>query len=131
MTTSLRGRWRLLETDLWGDDSIDLLEEAYIEFAEHQLGSVVVGALQAGIDYRDGTRDGRPSIEFAWSGDDDGHPVSGRGWAQLEPDEKLRVQLYIYQGDETVMLGARVANPPTLPPSKPRQPRRAVRSRRR
>jgi hypothetical protein len=33
---------------------------------------MVVGALQAGIDYRVGERDGRPTIEFSWVGDDDG-----------------------------------------------------------
>ena len=87
------GRWRLVETDLWGDDSIDLLEEAYISFGPDRLGSLVVGALQADIDYRSGERDGRPSVKFSWVGDDDGHPASGRGWAQVQSDNTMRVKL--------------------------------------
>jgi hypothetical protein len=35
MTPTWTGRWRIVETDLWSDDSIDLLEPAYIEFGDH------------------------------------------------------------------------------------------------
>jgi hypothetical protein len=107
MTAPWSGRWRLVETDLWSDDSIDLLEEAHIVFDADRLGSLVVGALQADIDYRTGERDGRPSVEFSWVGDDDGHPSSGRGWAHVQPDNTMRVKLYIHRGDEVTMIGAK------------------------
>jgi hypothetical protein len=101
------GRWRLIETDLWGDDSIDLLEEAHLVFGTNRLGSLVVGAPQADIDHRADERDGRPSVEFSWLGDDDRHPASGRGWAQIQPDGTMRVKLYIHLGDEVTMVAAR------------------------
>jgi hypothetical protein len=116
MTTQWTGRWRIVETDLWDEDSIDLLEPAYIEFGAGRLGSMVVGALQAGVDYRIGQRDGISILEFSWIGDDDGHPASGRGWAQLEPDDAIRVKLFIHQGDDVVMSGIRT------PPSRARVP---------
>jgi len=109
--TSFKGRWRIVETSLWDEDAIDLLEPAYVEFESNRLGSMVVGALQAGIDYRVGTRDGQPAIEFSWIGDDDLHPASGRGWAQLEADGRIRVQLYIHQGDDVVMFATHTTSP--------------------
>ena len=131
MTSTWTGRWRIVETDLWNDVSLDLLEPAYIEFGDHRLGSMIVGALQAGIDYRIGERDGRPAIEFSWVGDDDGHPASGRGWAQLKPNSAIRVNLFIHQGDEVVMTGVPTEVPPPsrITTSKPAR-RGARRSRR-
>ena len=129
MKSSFNGRWRTVETDLWADDTIDLLEPAYIEFENDRLGSMVVGALQAGLDFRVGKRDGQPTVEFSWIGDDDLHPVSGRGWAQLEADDRLRVQLYIHQGDETSMLATRATSEPRA--KTPRTARRGPRRTRR
>jgi len=76
-------------------------------FDADRLGSLVVGALQADIDYRADKHDGRPSVEFSWVGDDAGHPASGRGWAQVQPDNTIRVKLYIHSGDEVTMIGAK------------------------
>ena len=131
MTSTRNGRWRIVETDLRGDDSIDLLEPAYIEFGDHRLGSMVVGALQAGIDYRAGERDGRPTVEFSWAGDHDGSPVPGRGWAQFEPDNAIRVNLFIHQGDEVMMTGVPTAVPPPSPVSTSKPARRGARRSRR
>jgi hypothetical protein len=99
------GRWRIVETDLWADDSLDLLGPAYFELGADNSGYLVVGALQADVDYRIGRRDGRPIVEFSWLGDDDGHPASGRGSAELDVDGGIRVKLFIHRGDETTMVG--------------------------
>ena len=112
MTSSWIGRWRLVETDLWSDDVIDLLEPAYIELRADRLGSFVVGALQADLDYRVGERDGHAIIEFSWEGDDDGHPASGRGSAQLDAARAIQVKLFIHHGDDVAMVGQPVAPPP-------------------
>lgn len=121
---SFVGRWRIVETDLWGEDAIDLLEPARIEFERNRGGRLVVGALQAGLDYRVGTRDGRPIVEFTWLGDDDGHPVSGRGWAELRSGRAIRVELFIHQGDMTIMTGKPLPTRRAAAPPKPAASRR-------
>jgi hypothetical protein len=124
------GRWHLVESDLWGDDSIDLLGQAYIELGPDRLGYLMVGALQADVDYRIVERDGISMVEFSWIGDDDGHPASGRGSAQLQSDGTLRIQLHIHRGDEAVMTGVPTARSPTT--SSPNtSPRRGAGRRRR
>ena len=37
------------------------------------------GYVSGDIDYRDGSRDGKPSIEWTWEGNDEMDPASGRG----------------------------------------------------
>ncbi|HTE56870.1 MAG TPA: hypothetical protein VK698_38725 [Kofleriaceae bacterium] len=124
------GRWHLVESDLWGDDSIDLLGQAHIEFGPDRLGYLMVGALQADVDYRIADRDGLSMVEFSWIGDDDGHPASGRGSARLQSDGTLRIQLHIHRGDEAVMTGVPTARSPTT--SSPNtSPRRGAGRRRR
>ena len=112
MTSMWIGRWRIDETDLWSNDSIDLLEEAYIELSADGLGSMVVGALQADIDYRASEREHIATAEFSWLGDDDGTPASGRGWAQLVAHRVIRVKLFIHRGDEVLMIGRPAAASP-------------------
>ncbi len=129
MTPEWTGRWHLVETDLWGEDSIDLLGQAHIELGPDGLGYLMVGALQADVDYRIAECDGRATVEFSWIGDDDGHPASGRGSAQLEADRTLRVGLYIHRGDEVVMAG--VPNTPSPTSGTPnKSARRGARRRR-
>lgn len=124
MTRTWRGRWRIVETDLWSDDAIDLLEPAHIDLAADGSGTLVVGALQADLDCRPGTRDGVLTLEFSWLGDDDGHPVSGRGWAQRQDGDALRIKLYIHQGDETVMTATPITSPARTRPPRFRSTRR-------
>lgn len=107
MTSTWKGRWQIVETDLWSDDSLDLLEPAHIELGGDRIGRMVIGALQADLDYRLGKRDGKPTVEFTWEGDDDGSPTCGRGAAQIEADGRLRVELFIHHGDAVVMTGVR------------------------
>ena len=98
MTSTWKGRWQIVETDLWSDDSLDLLEPPHIEFGGDRIGRMVVGALQAELDYQLGKRDGKPTVEFTWEGDDDGSPTCGRGAAQIEPDGRLHIELFIHHG---------------------------------
>ena len=63
-------------------------------------------AIEAGVDYRVGEHT-EGLCEFSFSGDDDGSPISGRGWARIH-DGKLRGMLFIHCGDETSFLAVRV-----------------------
>jgi hypothetical protein len=38
---------------------------------------------------------------MTWDGTDEGDRVSGRGWAQLEPDGSLRGHISFHAGDDS------------------------------
>jgi len=46
---SLSGRWRMVETELWDSDALNLVAPALIEFGEEGLGSFGFIAVQGGI----------------------------------------------------------------------------------
>jgi hypothetical protein len=98
---ALRGTWRLVETEMWDVDDLDLVESAHLTLGPQGLGELQLIAIGAGIDYRISERDGMPFVEFSWAGYDDSEPASGRGWARLEPSGALKGRLFIHQGDES------------------------------
>lgn len=98
---SVVGRWRIVDMELWDQDAVDLVAPGFIEFEPESTGSFGFIAVQAGMDWRQAPRGGRPGVEFTWEGFDDSDPVSGRGWATLEPDGSLRGHLYFHLGDDS------------------------------
>lgn len=98
---SLTGKWRIVEMDLWDVEAIDLVGEGFIEFGKDGTGAFRFIAVQGSMDCRFGEREGRPSAEFTWDGDDDGHPANGRGWAGLDGDGLLRGRIYFHLGDDS------------------------------
>jgi hypothetical protein len=95
-----RGKWRIASTDLWDVRSLNEFEPAQISFGPGQTGELQFVAIKASLDYRISTRDKSPIVEFSWAGDDDGTPISGRGWARRGP-QGLVGRLFIHEGDET------------------------------
>ena len=100
------GTWRIFETEVWDREALDLLGEAHLRFGRGQLGSLQMIAIEAGVDYRIVKREGVPHVEFSWSGFDDMHPASGRGWARLD-GTTLRGQIFIHQGDVSTFAARR------------------------
>lgn len=99
------GRWRITQTDLWGEDDLDLIGSPEIVFAAGGDGSIRVGALQAELDYRI-DKSARPvKAEFTWAGVDDMDPVSGRGWVEIE-GASMRGELFIHMGDDVTFRAA-------------------------
>ena len=94
-----RGEWRIVSTDTWLSQDLDLLGPAYMTFEAGGHGELQLVAISASIDYRIESRGGSPIVEFTWAGDDDGSPISGRGWAPRAPDG-LVGRLFIHGGDE-------------------------------
>jgi hypothetical protein len=78
----MKGRWRIIEMELWDEGAIDLVGPAFIELRDDQ-GSFRFIAVEGWMDVRDVERDGRPGIEFSWEGNDEMDRASGRGWATL------------------------------------------------
>lgn len=49
---ALRGTWRIVETDLWDVEALDLIEPAHLTFTANGLGELQLIAIGAAIDYR-------------------------------------------------------------------------------
>ncbi len=94
------GDWRITAMELWTSDDLDLLGAAHLTLERGGLGRLGFLAIEAGLDYRVGRRDGRPAVEFSFDGSDEGNPTSGRGWAILEGDE-LHGRVFIHLGDDS------------------------------
>jgi hypothetical protein len=107
-SSSILDTWRITSTELWDQDALDLIEEAFIHFGRQQLGELAMIAVRADVDYRLETKDGTQRVEFSFEGDDEGAPCSGRGWATLDDDNVLRGRLYIHRGDDSAFEAVRV-----------------------
>jgi hypothetical protein len=93
-------RRRITEVELWTAEDLDLLGAARLTLNRDGSGELSFIAVEAGLDYRVGRRDGRPAIEFSFDGADEGDRINGRGWAVLE-DNALHGRVFIHHGDES------------------------------
>jgi hypothetical protein len=96
----LIGRWRILETDLWDRDALDLVAPAFIEFFPDRTGRFGFIAVTGWMDCRS-IAIGRSHVEFSWEGTDEGDQVSGRGWAAIQDDGLLHGHLHFHLGDDS------------------------------
>ena len=99
--TSVVGRWRIMETENWDRDALDLVAPAFIEFDEDGSGSLGFIAVEGSTDWREVQRDGLPGAEFSWEGYDENDPASGRGWVVLGTAGRLAGHFYIHNGDDS------------------------------
>ena len=61
------GRWRIIETEMWDLDALDLVVPAYIAFDRNGLGEMQLIAIGASIDYRVEKGPDGPVVEFSAS----------------------------------------------------------------
>ena len=102
----LIGVWRIVDTELWDLDDLDLLEPAHVTLEADGLRALRLLAMEADLDYRIVERDGRPAVEFSFDGSDEGDRISGRGWAILD-GEQLRGRLFLHRGDDSGFTASR------------------------
>ena len=100
------GRWRITSMEMWGQDFVDAEVEGFFEFGPNGLGSFQFGYVRGEIDYRDGTREGKPSVEWSWDGNDEMDPAQGRGWAVLK-DGELYGMIFFHGGDDSDFVATR------------------------
>ena len=95
------GKWRIVEASLWDRDYLDLVEPAFIRFDDNGEGEMAYGAMTAylNIAAKDDT------VDFEWSGSDEGDEVGGDGWAELQPDGSIEGEISYKYGDETTFKG--------------------------
>ena len=60
---SIAGRWRIVEMDLWEQETLDLVGPAFVELAPDQTGSLGFIAVEGSVDWRPVRRDGRPGAD--------------------------------------------------------------------
>jgi hypothetical protein len=106
--SGFRGKWEITSTELWNKEDLDLIETAQFRFAGDE-GDFLMIAMRGWMDCRYGKREGQAAVEFSWAGEDEGDERSGRGWAVLEADGKLRGRLFIHSGDESGFVAVRAA----------------------
>jgi hypothetical protein len=99
----LLGRWRIVETELWDSDFLDLVGPAYISFDAQGRGSFAFGAVQGSLHCRYGPG----SVRFTWQGFDEMDPVSGAGEAELDEDGLLTGELRFHDGDDSAFKARR------------------------
>lgn len=116
--TNISGKWRITKMDLWDQEAIDLLGPAFIEF-KGARGQFRFIAVDGSMDCRHGQRNGRPSVDFTWDGNDECDPASGRGWLHLQEDGSLTGHIYFHQGDDSAFKAIPFEGdePPTAKPS--------------
>ncbi len=99
------GKWRIVETEVWGAEALDLVVPAHFTFMKTGgLGHFQMIAITGGIDGRfHGDK-----VEFSWLGDDDGELTGGRGWAKIAKTGTLEGRIFIHQGDDSAFVAKRM-----------------------
>jgi hypothetical protein len=94
--------WHIISMSGWDEDYFNEEVQAFIELEANGTGHFLFGYVQGCMDWRPGTRDGEPCVEWSWEGGDgaDGTPLTGRGWAKLV-DGQLHGMIFIHLGDES------------------------------
>ena len=69
---TMQGSWRIVGMELWDLDAVELMGPAFIEFGKDHDGRIRFIAVEGQMDWRHGSRDGRPFAEFTREGWDDG-----------------------------------------------------------
>lgn len=95
------GKWRIVSTECWDEESLDMVGQAHLRFDSNRRGGdFLFGTDQGEMDCRFGEREGKPFVEFSWEGFSDTDPACGRGWAVVGEGDMLHGRLYCHFGEE-------------------------------
>ena len=92
-----KGKWRIVQMDLWNKAYLDMLGPAHITFQTKGQGEFAFGCVQATMacDYATQT------VFFTWEGCDEMDPVHGEGSAEITDDGFLEGEIAFHNGDES------------------------------
>ena len=94
------GHWRIVSMEQWDQNYIDEEEEGYFKFDDRGGGEFHFGYVHGRMDCRPATRDGKPTLEWTWDGNDEMDAAQGRGWAVVKGDE-LHGKIFFHGGDDS------------------------------
>ena len=99
MGCKLIGRWRIIESDLWDRDHLDLCGSASLVINADGYGQIAFGALQASLvlEYA------KDSVWFEWQGCDEMDEVCGSGSAHLHNGDSVEIEFAYQHGDEALL----------------------------
>jgi hypothetical protein len=98
----------------WDQDFVDEEEEGYFEFESKDFSQLHFGYVHGQMDCRFTTRDGKPTVEFSWEGNDEMDQALGRGWATIESDQ-IEGMLFFHGGDSSAFRAKRTKQEKTGP----------------
>ena len=81
------GKWTIHSMEVWEEDFIDFNGPAVFAVEENGTGYFEFGAVETEIDCRVESIGEVERLEFSFEGEDEGDPVSGRGWAKVDGSE--------------------------------------------
>ena len=90
--------------ELWDHEALDLVEPAFLSIAADGTGLIGFIAVSGTVDFRSDEQSG---VDFSWEGDDEGHPVSGRGHARLNDEGELVGRIFFHLGDDSSFVARR------------------------
>lgn len=98
--STMLGRWRITTMELWDADNVDMEVPAYFLIHPDLSGEFQFGMVQAQLDGKLATVNGKSRLEFTWSGFDENHAVNGRGWLEASGTEASG-RVFIHLGDDS------------------------------
>jgi len=94
------GTWRITEMDQWDMDYIDMVSPGHIVIDKNGQGEIHFGAVDVEIDCRLEPHGESARLGFSFEGNDEGDPVSGRGWALVDGGE-MTGHIFFHLGDDS------------------------------
>jgi hypothetical protein len=94
------GKWRIVEMPDYVADYADMLEPAYILFADNGGGEFAFGCVTGHIW---GGADAN-TVAFSWDGNEEMDQTCGDGSVDLQPDGSLSGQINFHNGDEATFI---------------------------
>ena len=92
------GTWRLVEMSAWDNEYIDEIVPGRILIKNDATGEFQFGCVQGVMDCSIDVIGEQQCLGFTWEGQDDAHPVSGRGWLVVTGEEMTGKLCFHYGG---------------------------------
>jgi hypothetical protein len=97
------GRWRIVRSDLWDRDFLDLVDPAFIAIGPGGHGELAFGVVNAALDLSYS-----PTVVFfTFEGSDEDNEISGSGSAELLDDGTLEIEISFHLGDDATLRAER------------------------
>ena len=109
-----RGWWRIVDTEQWVNDRLDILGPALISLTG-SADRLRMHCLLAYVNCR-ATKTG---VSFTWQGAWEYDPMSGSGRVNLGKDDRLKGVLRIKDGDQSAFIAVRADAPDAPIPDPP------------
>ena len=99
----LIGQWRIIKSDNWDNDYLDLCGPAMMKIGDDGHGEIAFGALETGLSISYS----QTMIFFIWEGYDKMDEVNGSGSAELMENGTMEIEFNFHNSDETILIAKR------------------------